>query len=166
MTYECAREQDVLDALSAARWPDRCDEDLQTHVRGCAICRDLADAAAALLDDRDAASNGARLPPSGVVWWRAQLRGREEAARAAARPLAFIQGVAASAAVSIAVAVFRAIPGEYVREWRTWIGAVLPSVPLPDFSHVAAALPLAVVVIVAMWLLVAPLATLLTITDD
>ncbi len=114
MTCECDREDDVLDALAAERWPERCDEDLRTHVNACAVCADLAEVAAALLDDREAAWREARVPPAGVVWWRAQLRAREEAARAAGRPLAFIQGVAASVAVWLIVALFRAMPLSYL----------------------------------------------------
>ncbi len=111
MTCECDREQDVLDALSAGRWPARCDEDLRAHVSACGICHDLVDVATALADDRDATWRDARVPSAGVVWWRAQLRAREDAARAAGRPVAFIQGVAASVAVWLAIALFRAMPG-------------------------------------------------------
>jgi hypothetical protein len=159
MTTECPREHDVLDALAATRWPDRCDQELREHVRACVICRDLADVAAALLEDQDAAWREAHVPPSGVVWWRAQLRAREEAARAAARPLAFIQGVAASVAVWLVVALVRAVPAEYFAEWRGWIAAAIPQAPwtIPEMTHITAAMPLVVLAIVAAWLLLAPL---------
>src|ERR671932_499558 len=110
MKIECAREQDVLDALAAQRWPARCDDELRDHVAACDICSDLIVAASALLDDQETAYSEARIPPAGLVWWRARLRAREEAARAAARPLAFIQGVAASAAVWLLVTFVRAVP--------------------------------------------------------
>jgi hypothetical protein len=42
---------------------------------------DLTAAAAALLNEHESAWGEARVPASGVVWWRAQVRAREEAAR-------------------------------------------------------------------------------------
>jgi hypothetical protein len=168
MRCECEREQDVLDALAAGRWPDRCNEELRLHVSACAICRDLADVATVLVGDQDAAWRDARVPPAGVVWWRAQLRAREDAARAAGRPVAFIQGVAASAAVWLVIALFRAIPVEYVSEWRTWFVSLLPNATLTmaDVSRVTATLPLIVFLIVGAWLLLAPLAIYLAAADE
>ena len=49
---DCCREQDVLDALTSGRWPDRADEELRAHVAACAICADVVDVAGALLEDR------------------------------------------------------------------------------------------------------------------
>ena len=168
MTLECDREQDVLDALSVGRWPDRCDAELRAHVTSCPLCTDLADVATALLDDRDSAWREARVPPSGVVWWRAQLRAREEAARAAGRPLAFIQGVAASLAVWLVVALLRAVPSEYLLAWRGWIVAAIPQVTftMPDMAGLTAAVPLSVLLILGAWLLLAPIAIYFAVADE
>ena len=38
---ECAREQEVLDAIAANRWPDRLERDLANHIEGCAFCKEL-----------------------------------------------------------------------------------------------------------------------------
>src|SRR3954468_14985839 len=95
---ECPREQDVLDAVAANRWPGRCDADLEAHILACAVCSDLAIAGAALRAEHDQAWSEARIPTSSAVWWRAQVRAREEAARAAARPIAFVQGIAVACA--------------------------------------------------------------------
>lgn len=168
MTCDCDREQDVLDALAAGRWPDRCDQELRTHVSGCAICRDLADVASVLMDEQEVARHHARVPPAGVVWWRAQLRARENAARTAGRPVAFIQGVAASVAVWLVIALFRAIPAESVAEWRTWATGLLPAVPftMSEVSRATAILPLVVFVIVGAWLLLAPIVSYLALADE
>ena len=48
------------------------------------------------------------------------MRGREEAARAAARPIAFVQGIAASCAIWVAISLVRAFPPA-APDWRTWI---------------------------------------------
>jgi hypothetical protein len=168
MMLECDREQDVLDALSAGRWPDRCDAELRAHVTSCPLCTDLADVATALLDDRDSAWREARVAPSGVVWWRAQLRAREEAARAAGRPLAFIQGVAASFAVWLVVALLRAVPSEYLSAWRAWAAAAIPQVTftMPDVARLTAAVPLSVLLILGVWLLLAPIAIYFAVADE
>ena len=168
MTCECDREQDVLDALAAHRWPARCDEDLRAHVGACAICRDLADVAAAFADDQDGAWRDVQVPSAGIVWWRAQLRAREDAARSAGRPVAFIQGVAASVALWLAIALFRAIPAQSVGEWRAWLAGLFPAVTftMADVSRLTAAVPLLVFGVVGAWLLLAPIAIYLAAADE
>ncbi len=155
MKTECPHEQDVLDALAAQRWPERCDSDLRTHVSGCALCSDLVEVASALLGDRESAWKDARVPPAQVVLWRAQVRAREDAVRAAARPLAFIQGVAASVAVWLAVAIARAVPWSALTEWRQWVTSILPSIAfrMPDLSTLVTILTVALILlVVAAWL--------------
>jgi hypothetical protein len=138
MNADCTREEDVLEMLAARRWPDRCEEELEAHIRTCGTCGDLVTAAGALLEENEYAWREARVPAPAVVWWRAQVRGREEAARAAARPIAFIQGVAASCAVWVAVSLLRAFPLP-LAHWRDWLAALSPGVP--DLPSIAAAIP-------------------------
>ena len=168
MISECGREQDVLDAVSSGRWPGRCDDELRVHVNACLVCSDLANVAAAVIDDRDAAWSQARVPSAGIVWWRAQLRAREDAARAAGRPVAFVQGVAASVALWLIVSLVRALPSEYVSNWGTWISSALPSVTftMADIARVTAAVPLVVFILVAVWLLLAPVAIYFAAADE
>jgi hypothetical protein len=168
MTCECSREEDVLDALSARRWPDKCDADLRAHVASCDICADLVDVATALLEDHEVAWLDAHVPPSGVVWWRAQLRAREDAARAAARPLAFIQGVAASVALWLVVALVRAVPPASVSTWRAWARDLVPDLTfrMPDVASVTGAVPLSILLLLAAWLLLAPVAIYFAVVDE
>ena len=165
MTCECDREQDVLDALAAGRWPARCDEDLRVHVETCVICRDLAAVAAAFADDRDDGWRDVHVPSAGIAWWRAQLRAREDAARAAGRPVAFIQGVAVSVAVWLAIALVRAIPAQSLGEWRAWLADGV-TITMADVSRLTAAVPLVMFVIVGAWLLLAPIAIYFVATDE
>jgi hypothetical protein len=172
VTIECPREQDVLDALAAQRWPARCDEELRAHVAGCALCADLIEVSSALLEEQETAWRDARVPPSSVIWWRAQIRAREEAARSAARPVAFMQGVAASLALWIAVVVLRAVSWPALPDWRGWLKGAVPSigVTVPDLSAVAEIaggwLLLALLALVGAWLLLAPVAIYLAANDD
>ena len=168
MNVECRREQDVLDARAARRWPERCEEELRAHVSACSVCADLVDVAGALLNDRDAVYDDARVPSSGIVWWRAQLQAREDAARAAGRPIAFIQGVAASAALWLILTVARATPSQTVATWKDWLLGLVPHVPLsvPKLAQVVAAVPLSVIVFVLVSLVFAPLAIYLAVSED
>src|SRR3954462_6444598 len=168
MTGECDREQDVLDALAAGRWRERCDDDLRAHVSSCGVCTDLSHVAAALLHDRDMARSHARVPPAGVVWWRAQLRAREDAARAAGRPVAFVQGVAASVSLWLIVALFRALPDGYVSEWRASLMSSLPALPftMADVARIAEAVPVVLVVLIVAWLVLAPVAIYFAAADE
>ena len=97
---ECGREADVLEAVAFGRWPDHAAE-LVTHVAACAVCADLADVARALHDDREAACREAPVPAAGIVWWRATIRARADAARTASRPITVAQGVAGACAVGL-----------------------------------------------------------------
>jgi len=167
---ECAREQDVLDTLSAQRWPAQADEDLRAHVAACGICTDLIEVASALLEDYESAWTDARVRPSGVVWWTAQVRAREEAARAAARPIAFVQGVAASCAVWLAVSVLRALPMPASPDWRGWLSAIFAavSVNLPDASTLLS-IPFGgalLFLLLGAWLVLAPVAIYFAASGD
>ena len=168
MIGECPREQDVLDALASGRWPDKCGDDLQVHVNECAVCSDLASVAPALLDDRETAWTETRVPPAGVVWWHAQLRAREDAARAAGRPVAFIQGIAASVALWLLVSLYRALPAGAVSQLRNSLTNALPSMTLTlaDVARVTAAIPLVAFILAALWLVVAPVAIYLATVDE
>ncbi len=165
MTTDCAREDDVLDMLAAARWPGRCDAELAAHIQACGVCRDLIAVAAPLLDEHEHATREARIPPSALVWWRAQARAREEAARAAARPIAFAQGVAAACAVWAAVSLMRAFPAPGGRDWRGWISRIADAVP--DVQGAASAIPGGVLFLVVIGgsLLLAPIALLMILRE-
>ena len=102
---ECPREADVLDALSSARWPDRVDAELREHVASCGICQDVIAVASARQEDHPAALdewNVASVPSSGQMWWRAEMRARQDAIRDASRPVTIAQAVAAGLAFAVA----------------------------------------------------------------
>lgn len=101
----CPFEERVLAAVTSGDWPERADQTLRDHVTECAICADLAMVSGLLTHDHRAALAEASVPSSGQVWWRAQVRARAEAQRAAARPIFVAQAVAAAALVGLVVAV-------------------------------------------------------------
>jgi hypothetical protein len=99
--HECHREHEVLEALASDATQQEWSAELRSHADGCAICRDIVVVALPLLQEHRAAVEGAHPPYSGVVWWRAQMRARQEAARVATRPITVLQGVAAASAVAL-----------------------------------------------------------------
>ena len=89
----CAREDELLEALQSARWPEATDASLREHVHTCATCTDLLAVAAPLLNEHHALLREAQVPSSAIVWWRAQMRSKREAAEKAAQPITFVQGI-------------------------------------------------------------------------
>src|SRR3954470_16471245 len=148
---ECAREQDVLDALLSEHWP----ADLRRHIDECRCCESLALVAAAFQNERDAALGEARLPTSGQVWWRATMRTRAEAVRAASRPITVLQGLAAACAIGLFAPLL-------LRSWAS-LGQPLSSIAVA-FPPVAVPQAL-VVALVGAAIILAPFILYLVLSD-
>jgi len=108
MALSCEFESEVLAAVVEAPWPERVDAELRGHVEGCAICREVAAVGAAFEADRDVLRAEATLPDGGLVWWKAQVRARREAAKMAGRPITAAQVLALASAAGLAGACFGA----------------------------------------------------------
>jgi hypothetical protein len=127
----CPCERDVLDLVAIGQWPSRADATLRAHVAACGSCAEVASIAAVVRDwanetDAADAAQPARMPDASVVWYRAQVRAREDAARRASRPVLVAQLFAVA---TVALAVF-------------WMGPSLSlSLSLPDVSGWWAAVP-------------------------
>jgi hypothetical protein len=115
MKLQCQFEQELLDAIAARRWPNRAEAQLREHVAHCGLCSDVA-------EDRDCAQAEAVVPSSSAVWWRAQIRAREEAARAAARPLLIFQTLA-TVVVAIAAIALAPTASSWIRGSLAAFGA-------------------------------------------
>ncbi len=103
MSLNCGREKDVAAMLEAGHWPAACGDELREHVAGCARCGDLVLVASTMQQARVAAMGEARLQASGVIWWRAQLRRRQAAMEAVARPVRGAQWFAGLVGVVVLV---------------------------------------------------------------
>ncbi len=124
MTEHEQIEQEVLEAVLAGRWQSACSKALRDHAATCASCSDLALVADALAQERAAAVAEARPPSASLVWWKAQLRARREAAERAVRPVALVERAAcAFAIVAALVAVFWLAP--HLAEWLPPLGAAV-----------------------------------------
>jgi hypothetical protein len=151
---ECVREYEVVESVGCGRWPDGCAE-LRAHVETCAVCTDVLKVALALHEDREIAFADAKIPSAGLVWWRAELRARQEAMRTAARPITVAQIFGAASAIAVASAL---LAGAW--PWlKTML--VLPSVPTLSVFQWGIVIALGLAVFV-----VAPLAMYLALSDD
>lgn len=98
----CPREPAVIRAVRDGRWPAGVDADLAAHAEACAACGETA-SIATMLRAADAADD-VRVPTAAQVWWRLAVRARLEREQAAARPLVWLQGLAAATGLGLAAA--------------------------------------------------------------
>ena len=170
---DCCREQDVLDALMSGRWPDRADEDLRVHVATCGICADVlevAGAVLALVNDRNDEPGDMRIPSSAVMWWRAQMRARQEAAREAARPITVAQVIASAAAIALTVIALVALSPWFAGLLRGWVsgvrGVVASDLAIQAPSALLAQGWMIPALMIGVWLVLAPVAIYFAVADD
>jgi hypothetical protein len=167
--HECARETELLDALHSSRWPAASDPSLQAHVETCASCTEVLTLVGALLEDRQTLMQEATVPSSAVVWWRAQMRSRREAAERAAQPISFVQGIAlACAAGLLATALGIFVPT--FRRSLAWMGDAMfsfsgVSVPMVT-DPLASPIVLAGIAALGLCALVLPVALYFTFHED
>ena len=100
---DCFREPDIVGAVQTGEWPGRVEPALRDHVRTCPVCAEVLAVALALREDAGEAGP-VPLPTAAHVWWRAQIRARQDAARAIERPMSIVEGVAAASGVGLAAA--------------------------------------------------------------
>ena len=101
--FSCAREKEVKQRLERGQWPHACSGELRAHVEGCRLCGELVLVQGALAQARTSAMALPTLPPAGGLWWRAQLRRRNESLARIGKPILgaeiFAVLIVASAAV-------------------------------------------------------------------
>ena len=128
LTRSCEHEAEVLDLVWMSQWTARADRTLIEHVAGCEICRDLATVAQAVGDLNDVTTSDAKVPDAGLVWYRAEIRARQERARRATRPVAAAQVAAAVFGVASLFAAWRLIGTSFLAWWQDLSTPSLPSV--------------------------------------
>jgi hypothetical protein len=169
---ECEFEADALAAALQSRWPGQVDAQLRAHIVACSICSDVVTIATAVDFARDDTRASAVVPHSGLVWWRARLRARREAAEAAGRPITAAQLVAFGCAVGLLGACFGATSTWFQSTFR-WIASSLGGVDAKTLLHSATAVLVqhgaqhgALVLVVSVTLLLVPTAVYLVLGRD
>ncbi|HYO77493.1 MAG TPA: hypothetical protein VE010_13620 [Thermoanaerobaculia bacterium] len=133
----CPREDELLAAMGRAF----IGPELEQHVASCVACSELHLVAGALLDDRAGAMIDAPVPASGTMLWRMRLRQRQEAEATTRRSLAIGQALTLTVAIALVISFFGSDVASGV---RNAVSAIRFSTPL--------------LIVVATWLLVAPIA--------
>jgi hypothetical protein len=162
----CAREAELLDALQTSAWPDCCPQDLRDHVAACTSCAELEAIVGPLLDEHHVAVSSAAVPPSGAVWWRAQMRARQDAARRAARPIWIAQAIGIACAVGI-LAGGLTLLAPVLAAWSGWTAGLAGALPPVTWSEIPWLAPATVAVMLALTMVVlAPVAVYLAVKGD
>ena len=79
--------------------------DCQCEKPECPECGPLVVLAEQIRREFEHTQQRAQVPTPEIVWWRAQMRAREEAARTAARPIVFTQALAVAALIGLLISV-------------------------------------------------------------
>jgi hypothetical protein len=121
---------------------------------GCRECAETAALAKLVREEFEQTQNQARVPTPEIVWWRAQMRAREEAERAAARPILLSQALAIAALIGLLVSVAGrlTLPAIFWSETAPAAGTALPV--------------LTIAIVAACCLLIAPVAVYFALSRD
>lgn len=127
--------------------------DCQCDKPECPQCGPLVALAEQVRREYEQTARDARIPTPEIVWWRAQMKAREEAARTAARPIVFTQALAIAALIGLVVSVAGRL--------------TLPALSFAGLGQLAVGVPVLHVTIAAICcLLIAPLAVYLALSRD
>jgi hypothetical protein len=128
---------------------------------------DDQDLIAALQEEwADAWDEAAEVPDANVVWLRAQLRARAEAASLAARPIAVVQALGVACAIGAAAGVIGTMAW-WLRSWMAWLSSAAAVIASADSSlEVATLASRGILLALAVWLVIAPVAVYLAATEE
>ena len=165
----CVHEPAVVSAVLSNEWPNRCDDALVTHALACDVCRDVASIATLIHDDSERSRYEARVPAAGQVWWRAAIRARLDSTQAATRPMTWLHGITAAAAIGVLLAVVSAawpmVTPMIERGWAVAAG-YFPSADVANAVANGLRLSAILGLIGAAILLLAPLALYFALSDE
>jgi len=150
----CLQEHETLAIVQAGRWPDGCDDAIRSHAAACATCRDIVRVASLIRNDYHATIRAAHVPASGLVWWRMQRRSHQEAVRTASRVITVVQAIAVAAGLAVAIGILAATSRAF-----GFAPADLPRTVLAQW-----AVPM--LIALASWLALAPVAVYLAVSKD
>jgi len=109
----CAHEAELKEQMDRGHWPEASSAELRDHVTGCGSCRDRVLLRESFRAARALSLAAAPMPPAGLLWWRAQLRRRNEALARVQRPIvgAQIFALAITALIALGIAIAQARSG-------------------------------------------------------
>jgi hypothetical protein len=142
----CPHRSEILRLLLSGHWPHAAAPELRNHVALCRACGDLVLLTQAFQTARADSANAVQLPPSGVLWWRAQLRRRNAAVERIGKPLlgAQIFALAITLFIAAGLVVSQARYGLHWLSWSAeWSVEWFAALPQSPAFHLETLLPLA-----------------------
>jgi len=124
----CPHEAEAQAVLRRGHWPDACDPELRKHVETCDRCAGQLVVLHAFQRARSEAVQVAHMGHPSLLWWRAQLRRRNDALERVGKPITTAQIFALCISIVTAVALFASQMRKGV-DWSSWLPAP------PAFSH-------------------------------
>lgn len=121
----CGREKELSEVLRDGHWPHACDPGLREHVRSCRRCGDYLLLTRTFQSARTEALARTQLDHPSLLWWRAQLRRRNQALEQLARPTHWVGSASLLGALLVAVG-FSIRQRRDLAGWLGWMTA-LPS---------------------------------------
>jgi hypothetical protein len=165
----CPREAEALEAVLGGGWPSGVDADLRVHVDSCPVCSEVVSVAVAMQDEHTLACQQAQVPSAGLVWWRAERRARQEAARKAARPMTFVQVVAGACGAGAALTM-GGLMSSWVRSTLSgFVDAAWLHVPAVDTTALTGVLTQSgsvLLLAVGAWVVLVPVALYVALSRD
>ncbi len=113
-----------------------CSAELRTHVAGCRVCNDLVLMTETFRTAKITSVNTAAIHSPGLLWWRAQLRKRNEAVERVSKPF-FGAQIFALAIYVLAAAGFVVSQARHGLRWLEW----LAELPQAKAFHLEVLLP-------------------------
>jgi hypothetical protein len=140
MLTGCPREKEIGELLRRGQWPQASAPELRAHVDVCRACGDLVLVAGVFQQARAetvaaAQASSARFGSAGALWWRAQLRRRNEAIERIGRPLVTAQ-IFALVVSLLAAFGFAGLEARHGIGWLNWLEGLpqAATVRLADIS--------------------------------
>lgn len=114
--YSCKYQREVTAALRERQWPEVCTPELRKHVEECAACRDLVLVSQSLRRTRQQTMSIAQPVSPGLLWWKAQIRRRQEMVERAQKPFAIFEIITMVVSL-IVVVIFAASQRSVLKAW-------------------------------------------------
>jgi hypothetical protein len=134
----CPHEAEAKAAVRRGHWPNACEPELRKHVESCDRCSSQLLVAHAFQSARAEAIQIAPVNHPGLLWWRAQLRRRNDALQRVGKPIATAQIFALCISVLTAAALLGSLLRKGV-DWSSWLSAPSALSHLDAFSFIASA---------------------------
>jgi hypothetical protein len=116
----CPHEAEVQAILRQGHWPEACDDAFRKHVETCSRCGEQLLVLHAFHAARTEAMQTARIDHPNLLWWRAQLRRRNDALHRVGRPVTTAQIFAVCVSVLAVAALLRSLLRDGFH-WSTWL---------------------------------------------